>query len=157
MSPGTEDADRTISIFNAATGRTIAVRRIIRSDREWQAILPTKTYRVARLKDTEPPFSGPYWDYHGDGIYRCACCATDLFDSAKKFDSGTGWPSFSETVSPLNIETVPDHSLGMVRTEVLCSRCGAHLGHLFDDGPPPTGLRYCMNSWALTFVERPAN
>jgi peptide-methionine (R)-S-oxide reductase len=155
MSSGDEETGETTLIFDVATGRSEMISRIVQSNREWKAILPPETYRVARLKDTEPPFSGPLWDCHRDGIYRCACCATDLFDSINKFDTGTGWPSFREAVSPLNIETVPDYSLGMIRTEVLCRRCGAHLGHLFDDGPPPTGLRYCMNSWALVFVERP--
>lgn len=152
---GTGDADETIPVYNASTCRIEMVGRAVRSDAEWRAILTPETYRVVRLKGTEPPFTGPYWDCHRNGLYRCACCGTDLFDSGKKFDSGTGWPSFSEVISSLNIEMIADHSLGMMRTEVLCRRCGAHLGHLFEDGPQPTGLRYCMNSWALNFNERP--
>jgi peptide-methionine (R)-S-oxide reductase len=109
---------------------------------------------VARGQGTEPAFTGRYHDFHGDGIYRCICCGTDLFDSQAKFNSGTGWPSFTAPVAPMNVALRTDMSYGMERVEVLCPRCDAHLGHVFDDGPPPTGKRFCMNSASLLFVER---
>ena len=119
----------------------------MRSGRQ-QALTPEQ-YDIARKEGTEYAFTGKYHNEKEHGIYRCACCGTDLFLSDKKFDSGTGWPSFSDPVSPLNIRTVMDSSQAMVRTEVRCARCGAHLGHVFDDGPLPSGTRYCMNSAAL--------
>jgi len=147
---------KKIPIYSARTGKVELVDPVERTESEWKAILPNETFEIARQQATEPAFTGRYHDSHEDGIFTCACCGTDLFDSHAKFDSGTGWPSFSSPVAPQNVRTAEDRSHGMVRTEVLCSRCGAHLGHVFFDGPPPTGLRYCMNSAALQLVKRPA-
>jgi len=145
-----------IPIFSVQTGTVELVDPIIKTESEWKAILPKETFEIARQQATEPAFTGTYHDSHEDGIFTCACCGTDLFDAQSKFNSGTGWPSFTAPVSTHNVRTAEDKSHGMVRTEVLCSRCGAHIGHVFPDGPPPTGMRYCMNSAALKLVKRPA-
>jgi peptide-methionine (R)-S-oxide reductase len=143
-----------VSIFSVEIGSVTLVDRVVKSDAEWQKILDPLTFEIARRAGTEPPFTGKYHAWKEHGIYRCACCGTDLFLSDTKFESGTGWPSFWEPVSGHNVELKKDVSSGMVRTEVLCARCGAHLGHVFDDGPPPTHQRFCMNSASLAFVKR---
>jgi peptide-methionine (R)-S-oxide reductase len=138
---------------NAQTTRAKGIKKVIKTDAEWKQILTRDQYQVARQKGTEAPYSSPLNEIHEKGIFECVCCDLPLFSSAAKFDSGTGWPSFWQPVAKENVREEIDKSLSEVRTEVLCARCDAHVGHVFDDGPKPTGLRYCMNGVALKFVK----
>jgi peptide-methionine (R)-S-oxide reductase len=144
-------APEQIKVYSAERGGYIMSETITKTQEEWKKQLTPEQYHILREKGTERAYSGIYASYHEHGIYRCAACALDLFRSEDKYESGTGWPSFTAPIAAENISTRPDNSLFTRRTEVLCRRCGGHLGHVFDDGPKPTGLRYCMNSAALQF------
>ncbi len=133
-----------------------AMEKVVKTDAEWRKILTQEQYTVARGKGTEPAFCGVFYDHHQPGIYSCVCCGLPLFSADAKFDSGTGWPSFFQPVAEVNVITQPDNSHGMKRVEILCARCDAHLGHVFDDGPKPTGRRYCLNSVSLVFAPQAA-
>jgi len=140
------------SASGKATGK-VTVPRVVKTDAEWQQQLSPVSYVVARKAGTERPYTGSTWDNHEHGIYRCICCDNAVFSSETKFESGTGWPSFWQPIAKENVHEVSDDSGGMSRTEVKCRECDAHLGHVFDDGPRPTGMRYCMNSAAMNFVK----
>lgn len=148
---GTGLAAEEIKVYSVEKGAYVMSDKIEKSESEWRDILTAEQFHVLREEGTESPFSGKYHDHHGEGVYACAGCGIDLFSSEAKYDSGTGWPSFTEPVDKANIGTKKDRRLFTVRTEVHCARCGGHLGHVFEDGPEPTGLRYCLNSAALQF------
>lgn len=156
MAASNDSGDIMIVQFNDAGKKleTARVKRVVHSDSEWRKLLTSEQYYVTRHAATDTAFTGTYYEIHDPGLFRCICCATALFSSDAKFDSGTGWPSFWAPIAEENVRKHSDVSFGMERIEVLCSRCDAHLGHVFDDGPPPTNLRYCINESSLRFVRR---
>lgn len=145
-------APARIKVYSVEKGNYVMTQTVVKTKEEWKKALTTEQYHILREKGTERAFSGKYDKHHEHGVYRCAACGLDLYRSEGKYDSGTGWPSFTAPIAAENILSRPDNSFFSRRTEVLCARCGGHLGHVFDDGPKPTGKRYCMNSAALQFV-----
>jgi len=156
--PASSEAAATTADNATATQATptwTMTDKVTKTDEEWRSLLTPEEYRILRRKGTEPSFSGAYWDNHEDGIYACAGCGLVLFTSEGKYDSGCGWPSYWKPAKAEHVSTAVDNTLGMRRTEILCTRCGGHLGHVFEDGPDPTGLRYCVNSASVKFEKGP--